>query len=554
MSHTTVKQPAVLTIAGSDSSGGAGIQADLKTFTAHLCYGTSVIVALTAQNTTGVQAVHALPPEFVEQQLRSVLDDVEIKAMKTGMLFDAKSIRAVVRILEAHYDGRPLPLLVCDPVCVSTSGHTLLQADAVEVLIEELLPLTFLVTPNKSEAELMLSHRGLPSSIESLEDILRASSDLLKLGPQAALLKGGHLTVSMDDVERVSRSRQKIRVVRDILFEENMEILQVAEKDLASKEIVVDVLHTASGTTLFIRPRVDSTSTHGTGCTLSAALVCALARGETVETATRNATVFTHLGIETAQPIGEGYGPLNHIHSLTVRSIPQSTSSNPHPFTRLLIQSTSEIWKEYVEHEFVKKLARGTLPRESFLHFIKQDYLYLRYYARAYALLAAKSSTFAAIKTATDTIMNVINEVATHKSFCAKWGISEEELSATPESPATTAYGAYLLDIGLQGDTSKLIVACAACLLGYGEVGLWLKKEAERPSSWVVLEGNPYKQWMYEYGGADYQQAVRVGIETIEAMAQEDPPSPVRFEEWKGIWERCTRLEKGFWDMAMNLA
>lgn len=201
--------------------------------------------------------------------------------MKTGMLFDAASIRAVVRILKSHYGDRPLPPLVCDPVCVSTSEHTLLQADAVEVMIEELFPLAYLVTPNKSEAELILSQRGLPSGIGSLEDMLRASDDLLKLGPQAILLKGGHLTISTSDVERVSRSRRELQVTRNILFEENMEILQVVEKDPAEKEIVVDVLRTASGTTLFIRPRVESMSTHGTGCTLSAALVCALARGET---------------------------------------------------------------------------------------------------------------------------------------------------------------------------------------------------------------------------------------------------------------------------------
>ena len=213
-------------------------------------------------------------------QIRSVLEDVDIKAMKTGMLFDAASIRAVAGTLKSHYGARPRPPLVCDPVCVSTSGHTLLQADAVEVMISELFPLTYLITPNKSEAELILSRRGLPSGIESLGDMLRAADDLSELGPQAVLLKGGHLAVSLADVEHVGRSRPDIRVVRNILFEENMEILQVAEEDPASKEIVVDVLRAASGTSLFIRPRVNSTSTHGTGCTLSAALVCALARGE----------------------------------------------------------------------------------------------------------------------------------------------------------------------------------------------------------------------------------------------------------------------------------
>lgn len=257
------------------------------------------------------------------------------------MLFDAASIHAVVHTLKSHYASRSLPPLVCDPVCVSTSGHTLLAADAVEVMISELFPLTYLVTPNKSEAELILSRRGLPARIESLEEMLSAARHLLQLGPQAVLLKGGHLTVSLAEVERVAALDTQLRVVRDVLFEENMEILQVAEADPANKDIVVDVLHSADVTTLFIRPRIDSTSTHGTGCTLSAAVVCGLSRGEDrgsfvrrrrllhspgtniVETATRNASLYTHLGIETAYPIGKGFGPLNHMHALSLRSVPR---------------------------------------------------------------------------------------------------------------------------------------------------------------------------------------------------------------------------------------
>ncbi|KAI0792631.1 Phosphomethylpyrimidine kinase-domain-containing protein [Abortiporus biennis] len=548
-------QPAVLTIAGTDSSGGAGIQADLKTFTAHKCYGTSVVTALTAQNTTGVQAVHPCPPEFVEQQIRSVLDDIDIRGIKTGMLYDASIIRSLTKTLKS-YGGKALPPIVCDPVCVSTSGHTLLQPEAVEVLIHEFFPLTAVITPNKSEAELILSRRNLPSTINNLQDMLIAADNLLTLGPKAVLLKGGHITASLSDVNSLQstfRSVRNIRVEKDGLLGENMEILQTAERDLSSDPLVIDILREENSTTLFVCPRIDSSSTHGTGCTLSAALACGLSRGLTVYEATKLATEYTHLGIETAIPIGKGYGPLNHMHAVTLRSIPRPTKTVPHPFTRLLIHSSSKIWKEYVEHDFVKQLAKGTLPRECFLHFIKQDYLYLRYYARAYSLLAAKSSTFTDIDIATRTIINVIDEVQTHKKFCAQWGITEEELQTTPESPATTAYGAYILDVGLQGDTNKLLMAVAACLLGYGEVGLWLKKESSKPNTWVVTEGNPYAKWMEDYSGPHYQAAVKAGLDTIEAMAAADPPSPARFKDWCNVWEKCTRLEKGFWDMAMGL-
>ncbi|KZT74039.1 hypothetical protein DAEQUDRAFT_660774 [Daedalea quercina L-15889] len=545
-------QPSVLTIAGSDSSGGAGIQADLKTFTALGCYGTSVITALTAQNTTGVQGIHPCPPEFVKQQLQSILDDIELKAIKTGMLHDASITHVVAETLKAHY-GAAVPPLVVDPVCVSTSGHTLLQPEAVATLVSELFPLAALITPNKSEAELLLSHCGSPTKLESVQDMLPAAKKLLSSGCKAVLLKGGHITANMNEVKSISAAHPEIHVVHEGLLGENMEILQVSEEDPSVKGLVIDVLQQADSTTLFVQPHVESSSTHGTGCTLSSALACALARGKDFVEATRMATVYTHLGIETATPIGRGHGPLNHIHSIVIRSVPQPTPSVPHPLTRVLIESCRETWKAYVQHEFVKQLGQGILARECFLHFIKQDYLYLRYYARAYALLAAKSSTFSSIQAATGTIINVLNEVSMHRDYCAQWGITEDELKATPESPATTAYGAFILDTGLQGDSARLIMALAACLLGYGEVGLWLKKEAAQPNSWVKLEGNPYQKWIDDYSGEVYQKAVKLGLATIEVMAVADPPSSVRFQEWQSTWERCVRLEKGFWDMSLGL-
>ena len=145
----------------------------------------------------------------------------------------------------------------------------------------------------------------------------------------------------------------------------------------------------------------------------------------------------------------------------------------------------------------------------------RQDFQYLKYYARAYGLLVAKSRRFADIKPATDTILNVLNEVTMHKSYCsAELGISEAELEMMPESSATTAYGAFLLDSGLRGDETQLIVTLAACLLGYGEVGMWLKSQADLPDSWVAWEGNPYRRWMEDYAGVHYQNAVRSGIGT----------------------------------------
>ncbi|KAJ7700804.1 Phosphomethylpyrimidine kinase-domain-containing protein [Mycena rosella] len=537
----------ILTIAGSDSGGGAGIQADLRTFAALKNYGTSAVTALTAQNTVGVQGVHGVPAEFVGQQIDSVLDDLEIHAIKTGMLFDAENTRVTVRALKRHYSDRTMPPLVCDPVCVSTSGHTLLAPDALQALTEDLFPLTTLITPNKSEAELLLSR-----AIHSLEDMFRAASDLLLRGPRAVLLKGGHMTATLVDVDALARTHPDACVVREALYDDNMEILAINRPQ--PETLVVDVLCEAGGrTTVLVRPHIDSSSTHGTGCTLSAAIASALADGATVSDAVISATAYTHLGIATAVKIGAGHGPLNHLHSVSQMGIPPRTPGNPYPFTRLLINGSATLWKEYVEHDFVRRLGQGTLPQASFIHFIKQDYHYLKYYARAYSLLAAKSAAFPLIASATQTIMHVLREITTHRAFCAEFGISEDELERTEEASATTAYGCYLMDIGIQGDTTKLLMALLACLLGYGEVGLWLKRAATRAGSGIALEGNPYRRWIEDYAGPEYQAAVRAGLETIEARAVADPPSPARLAEWRAVWDRCTRLEKAFWDMALDV-
>ncbi|PIL33042.1 hypothetical protein GSI_04491 [Ganoderma sinense ZZ0214-1] len=281
--------PAVLTIAGSDSSGGAGIQADLKAFMAFGCYGASVITALTAQNTKGVQGVHPAPPEFLEQQLKSVLDDIEIKAIKTGMLYDAEHTRRIAHTLKAHFTGgRPLPPLVVDPVSVSTSGHTLLHPGAVDVMVRELFPLATLVTPNTPETELLLSRiadvtesDSGPTTIATLEGMLAASEKLRTLGPKAVLIKGGHISATFADVRRVSAARPEVVLVLESFLDDNMEILQVNEADLGASPLVVDVLRESTGAvTLFVSPRIESTSTHGTGCTLAAAIASLLGKGE----------------------------------------------------------------------------------------------------------------------------------------------------------------------------------------------------------------------------------------------------------------------------------
>jgi len=252
-----------LTIAGSDSGGGAGIQADLKTFAALGVYGTCAITAITAQNTVGVQQAHPLPPELVAAQIDSIISDLPCHAAKTGMLATAMIIEAVAGRIRDHN----IPHLVVDPVMVATSGGRLLIEAAEAVYIEQLFPLAEVITPNAAEASVLLER-----PVESIEQMREAAAALCELGPRAVVITGGHL------------SDKAIDVVYD------------SESD--------DLRELAS-------PKVDSAGTHGSGCTFSSAIAAYLAKGNTRLQAIKQAKQFAIHAIEAALPIGQGEGPVN---------------------------------------------------------------------------------------------------------------------------------------------------------------------------------------------------------------------------------------------------
>ena len=261
--------PNILTIAGSDSGGGAGIQADLKTITMLGAYGMSVITALTAQNGLGVKGIHAPDPSFVSLQLRTVLEGFPVRAAKTGMLFSSAIIGAVADILST----RDFPL-VADPVCVSQSGHRLLEEDAVEALRERILPLADLLTPNRPEAELLT---GMP--IRSDADVAEAGRRLLAMGAGAVLIKGGHCE--------------------------------------GTPIFVTDWLITPDRDPEPLRqPHVDTPNTHGTGCTLSAAIATWLGFGMPLRVAVTKAQEYLNAGLRHAYAPGEGAGPPCHFAAL----------------------------------------------------------------------------------------------------------------------------------------------------------------------------------------------------------------------------------------------
>ncbi|KAG8933739.1 hypothetical protein FRC02_011254 [Tulasnella sp. 418] len=499
--------------------------------------------------------------------MQSIFDDIPIHAIKTGMLVDKEIVDVVVNTLTSRYPSAPRPPIVVDPVTVSTSGHVLFDSASIDVIKSRLIPLATMVTPNILEAELILSTgQSTPLKITNLEDMIYAARSIAQLGCTNVLLKGGHLPLRPTDVDTSVKAGICVAEWCNSRGPNDALILGHVSRQLTSASeasVVVDVLYSSQASivestlmakpVLFVKTHIDSTSTHGTGCTLSAALASQLAKNPDVLQATRLAIAYTHEGIATAPNFGKGHGPLNHMHSIIPRTISAPNPAHPAPFTSGLIQSFPDLWRKYVQHDFVVQLGKGTLPKANFIHFIKQDYHYLRHYARAYGLLASKSTSYEDIGSAARTIHHIIQESTMHASFCALWGISEAELINTTESPALSGYASYMIDTGLRGDATALLVALASCLLGYGEVGLWLKKRATEGKDGFYLEGNIYKRWIDDYAGEEYQRAVRHGIESLEQHVARCPPSLDRYRELQEIWKNVLKFEIGFWDMAMGL-
>lgn len=266
---SSIVRPIALTIAGSDPSGGAGLQADLKTFTALGVYGASVVTALTAQNTLGVTGVHKVPADFIRAQFLAVTSDLQVSAIKTGMLGDQETVRAVAGLLQAIR----APIVV-DPVMVATSGDVLLAPDAVDALRRELIPLARVITPNLPEAAKLLD-TTLAESEAEMCDQARA---LLRLGCQAVLVKGGHG--------------------------------QTGES--------VDALATGTDLHRFVKPRIATQNTHGTGCALAAALTSGLAQGLEIPAAVERAKEFVWRALSSGalQKIGAGNGPIDFVFAV----------------------------------------------------------------------------------------------------------------------------------------------------------------------------------------------------------------------------------------------
>ncbi len=259
----------VVTIAGSDSGGGAGIQADLKTFSATGCYGMSVITALTAQNTKGVTGIHAVPPSFVREQMEAVFTDIGADAVKIGMLFSVELIEAVAQELVKY----KVDNIVLDPVMVAQSGDKLLQDDAIDAIKTHLIPLACVVTPNLPEASVLLNRK-----LDGMEDVRTGAKELSMFGSRSVLIKGGHLEGN-DSTDLLYLSGENRFIV-------------------------------------FKGERINTLNNHGTGCTLSSAIASYLAKGYEIENAVRKAKTYINGAIRAGSKykLGHGHGPVHHFY------------------------------------------------------------------------------------------------------------------------------------------------------------------------------------------------------------------------------------------------
>ncbi|KAL4986320.1 Phosphomethylpyrimidine kinase-domain-containing protein [Aspergillus falconensis] len=492
----------VLVIAGSDSSGGAGLEADQRVLTAHGCYALTATTGLTAQNTLGVQDIFVVPADFVGKQIKASLDDVGADVVKLGMLSSAETIDVVADALTSYQ----IPSVVLDPVMLSTSGSQLLPEAAVQGLRTKLLPLTTVLTPNIPEAQLLLKDAGQWSiNPEDLQGLIDLTKRVAALGPKAVLLKGGHLPLTKD-YKTAKGSNDASRVI--------------------------DVLYDGEEVTLFETEYLVSKNTHGTGCSLASAIAANLALGKDLKRAVRSGVRFVEAGIKTSYDIGKGSGPINHFHSLY--SLPFA----PGRFLEYILDrpDVQSVWKRFTEHEFVSGLGGGTLPVERFKEYLAQDYLYLVQFARSNALASYKAKDMESIAASAKIVLHIQQETALHIDYCASFGLSKKEMEKLPETTACTAYSRYILDVGQSEDWLALQVALAPCLIGYGAIAQRLHAEEK-----TLREGNRYWKWIENYVAEDYTEAVRLGSELLETHMRKVSPS--RMEELIKIFIRATELE-----------
>ena len=516
--------PRVLAIAGSDPSGGAGIQADLKSIAANGGYGMAAITALTAQNTQGVRAVHVPPAAFLTAQLDAISDDIGIDAVKIGMLGDATVIDAVRSWLEKV---RPA-VVVLDPVMVATSGDRLLQESA-EAALQALLPLADLITPNLAELAILLKEPAAEDWAEALAQGKRLAAQT----GTTVLVKGGHLQAGQADTGQPDAGPLADAGCPDAL---------VNTAGLLGQETVV-----VPG------ERIATRNSHGTGCSLSSAMATVQARVGDWEAALREVKpwLLGALREASALDVGTGNGPVHHFHH--VQDVTSGQRGQQDPAGRASQRSHGPAEGEFAAAlragaagdldaiyglEFIRGLADGTLPEHEFAYYLRQDAIYLNGYSRVLARAAAMAPTEAEQlfwARSAQTCLEVESEL--HRSWL-------RTRPATPIlGPVTKSYVDHLLAASVSGSYGVLVAAALPCFWLYAEVGSTLHRAFLADGA---PEAHPYADWLRTYADEDFAAATRQAIAHTDAAARRASDS--EREAMALAFRQSSRYEVDFFD------
>jgi len=502
--------PRILSIAGTDPTGGAGIQADLKSITAAGGYGMSAVTALVSQNTRGVRAVHTPPREFLAEQLAAVFEDVAVDAVKIGMLGDADTVAVVTDALAAY--GGTIPV-VLDPVMVASSGDRLLDGNA-EQAVRELVHRVDVVTPNLRELAVLTGQK----TAQDFESAATQAVDLARHFDVTVIVKGGHLTGPVADNAVVHPDGQVHRVPS---------------------------------------PRIDTTNTHGTGCSLSSALATRLALGEPVERALAWATRWLHEAITHADDlnVGDGNGPVDHGHRArrleraastrpwphlrgelpaTAAPVPRLTPAGPH--TAALWERTGQVWAEIMALPFIRGLRDGSLRNADFAFYLDQDAQYPSRYSRALALLSAAAPDHEGqVAWTAGALECVVVEAELHRDW-----LNGQELAVSSPSPVTMAYTDFLIASVAVEDYVVGTAAVLPCYWLYAEIGLDLAAD-NHPD-------HPYHAWLNTYAGEDFLAGAQAAIQRVETAL--DQASPAQREAATRAYLTACVHEREFFDQA----
>ena len=482
--------PGVLTIAGSDNSGGAGIEADIKTITAQGCYALTCICALTCQTPDNVYSSVSMEEKHVSDVLDNNLASMRCDAVKIGML-TMPALLAVVK----HIDRLSMPI-VLDPVMVATSGSSLSEANIwTSQEMRTLLQRVKLLTPNIPEAHLLV---GEEREIRGIDDLVTLAKTLVEKCGCNVLLKGGHSPIGNQ---------------------------------------IVDVLCYGDEVNIYRSEQIHSNNLHGTGCTLSSCIASRLAYGDSVKDSVFKSIQYVHNAIACGENINvsncKQNGPLNHVYQIA-EGRPHRDKVEMDYESMLLLPSVKQSWDNYIDHEFVKMVSDGTMDLQRFHRYLRQDYNYLEVFAQIHAKLAADTTDKEHFKAENAILQNVLHEMAKQEQILGP------EIKTLVKSPQMLNYTGYLREVAEYGTWDQLYTATMPCCLGYVFA---VRKIA--PHIKVTQESHPeLYSWLQEYLNPDFYAAALKGIQTLDTVLREsdDANTLVR------IFQEVCDLECKFWD------